>query len=129
MRGRVSNNTRKAAPGLEGPGGKQRRRRTLNHVGNSLAGEVEHGLDIKEVRRENHLKQLGLVDVDKLGVKAGDGLVALLLLLLLGEGLVVLVLLAEGNDLQRLWSASRKRQKTLKHSPSPKSRPSRWAAE
>lgn len=57
----------------------------LDHVGNSLAGDVKEGLDVEVVGSKNELEESGLVDLDELLIP-GDDIVSALLVFLVVRG-------------------------------------------
>jgi len=72
----------------------------LDHVSNSLAGEVQQWLDVQEVSSQNELEQSSLVNLAEFAVPRDDVVGSLLILLLLGLGSGVLVVVfAVSNNL------------------------------
>eukprot|EP00128_Syssomonas_multiformis_P008513 Colp12_sorted_trinity150504_noHs@2857 len=79
----------------------------LNHVSHCLAGQVQHGLDVKIVCCKNHFEQGTLVNLAELMIPRLNVLALLLLVLLIfRRRLVILVVLAVFNNFGKNGSSN-----------------------
>lgn len=77
-------------------------RLSLDHVGNSLAGDIEKSLDVQIVGSQDKLEESSLVDLKELDIPAGDVVSSLLaIVLIIAWSSVVVVVLAPANDLSQ----------------------------
>ena len=79
------------------------RRLALDHVGHSLARDVQESLDVQVVCGQDQLEEGPLVDLEEVCVPGGDVVCALLfVLVVLGRGRIVLVIGGPLDDLNKI---------------------------